>query len=163
MNGIFFLMGSNVGNRLKNLRDAESKLIKKGIQIVEESSIYETEPWGKSDQEWFLNVVVQIETSESPQELLQTILCIEEEIGRVREEKWGARIIDIDILYFYNQVVTTKNLKIPHDGIPIRKFTLVPLVEMQPFEKHPVSNKSQTEMLAECTDLLDCRLTDYKL
>ncbi|MEM7296901.1 MAG: 2-amino-4-hydroxy-6-hydroxymethyldihydropteridine diphosphokinase [Bacteroidota bacterium] len=163
MNGIYLLLGSNMGNKLEYLREAETQLISRGIQVIDESSIYETEPWGKKDQSWFLNIVLQIETQQAPEELLESILEIEKSLGRIRVEKWGERCIDIDILYYHDQQLHTDNLQIPHLGIPDRRFTLIPLAEMHPLEIHPSLNKSQMELLAECTDPLDCRLTDYKL
>lgn len=163
MNGIYLLLGSNLGNRLEYLREAEKLLIASGILIVDESSIYETAPWGKSDQAWFLNVIVQVETSYNPEKLLNRLLDIEKELGRERVEKWGERSIDIDILYYHNETIDLPTLKIPHPGIPSRRFTLIPLAEMCSMESHPVLNKTQWELLAECTDPLDCKLTDYKL
>lgn len=163
MNGIYILLGSNMGNRLEYLKEAESLIIQSGIQVIDESSIYETEPWGKSDQDWFLNVVLQIETSKEPSDLLDTLLSVEHSLGRIREEKWGERCIDIDILYYHNQIIHTEKLNIPHPGIPERRFTLIPLVEMCPMEEHPKTNQNQMQLLAECTDELDCKLTDYKL
>lgn len=163
MNGIYLLLGSNMGNRMEYLREAEAQLISKGIQVIDESSIYETEPWGKKDQSWFLNIVLQIETQETPETLLTSILEIEKNLGRIREEKWGERCIDIDILYYHEQILESEHLQIPHPGIPKRRFTLIPLAEMCPLELHPSLNKSQMELLAECTDQLDCKLTDYKL
>ena len=163
MNGIYLLLGSNIGNRLAYLKEAATLLSKENIIIIEESSIYETEPWGPKDQDWFLNVILEISTSYDPKELLEVVLKIESELGRVRKEKWGERCIDIDILYFKDEVVDDTNLSIPHLGIPNRKFTLMPLAEMCPLEKHPTLDKTQMELLAECTDPLDCILTDYKL
>ena len=163
MNGIYLLLGSNIGNRLAYLKEAATLLSKENIIIIEESSIYETEPWGPKDQDWFLNVILEISTSYDPKELLEVVLKIESELGRVRKEKWGERCIDIDILYFKNEVVDDTNLSLPHLGIPNRKFTLMPLAEMCPLEKHPTLDKTQMELLAECTDPLDCILTDYKL
>ncbi|WP_370087633.1 2-amino-4-hydroxy-6-hydroxymethyldihydropteridine diphosphokinase [Ekhidna sp.] len=163
MNGIYLLLGSNMGNRLEYLREAEQLLIQHGIHVIDESSIYETEPWGKENQDWFLNVVLQIECSKSPEELLTTILSIEKSLGRIRKEKWGERSIDIDILYFHDEIVETDQLTVPHPGIPDRKFTLIPLVEMCPIEIHPTLNQNQMELLAACKDELDCKLTDYKL
>ncbi|WP_420575637.1 2-amino-4-hydroxy-6-hydroxymethyldihydropteridine diphosphokinase [Ekhidna sp.] len=163
MNGIYLLLGSNMGNRLEYLREAEQQLIANGIQVIDESSVYETEPWGKKNQDWFLNVILQIETSKNPSELLKTILKIEKSLGRIRKEKWGERCIDIDILYYHDHVVKHENLIIPHKGIPDRRFTLVPLVEMCPLETHPILSKTHMQLLAECSDELDCRLTDYKL
>lgn len=163
MNGVYLLLGSNMGNRMEYLREAEKLLIKNNIQVIDESSIYETEPWGKADQAWFLNIVLQVNTSFEPELLLEKILSIETELGRVRKEKWGERPIDIDILYFNHEVIKTKELEIPHSGIPTRRFTLIPLAEMCPLEVHPLISQNQLEMLAACTDELDCRLTDYKL
>ena len=163
MNGIYLLLGSNIGNRLAYLKEAATLLSKENIIIIEESSIYETEPWGPKDQDWFLNVILEISTSYEPKELLEVVLKIESELGRVRKEKWGERCIDIDILYFKDEVVDDTNLSIPHLGIPNRKFTLMPLAEMCPLEKHPTLDKTQMELFAECTDPLDCILTDYKL
>ena len=91
MNGIYILLGSNMGNRLEYLKEAENLLIQRGIQIVDESSVYETEPWGKKDQDWFLNVILQIETSNQPVELLKIMLDVEKNLGRIRKDKWGER------------------------------------------------------------------------
>lgn len=163
MNGIYVLLGSNMGNRLEYLREAEWLMIREKIQIVEESSIYETEPWGKKDQEWFLNVILQLETSKHPTELLETLLGIEQALGRIRKEKWGERCIDMDLLYYHNEVLKSETLTVPHPGISDRKFTLLPLVEMCPLESHPINNKTQMQLLADCDDELDCRITDYRL
>lgn len=163
MNGIYLLMGSNLGNRLEYLKEATRLLLASGVQVLDESSIYETEPWGQNRQDWFLNVVLEVNTSKSPIDLLDTILGIEKQLGRVRKEKWGERTIDIDILYFHNQIVNEDRLSLPHKGIKERRFTLIPLVEMMPLEIHPTLKKTQLELLAECTDPLDCNLTDYKL
>ncbi len=163
MNGIYLLMGSNMGNRLEYLREAVSHLLEANITIIEESSIYETEPWGPKNQDWYLNVILEVSTSLSPQDLLSCVLAIEKNLGRIRKEKWGERSIDIDILYYHSQVMNTQNLTLPHPGIPDRRFTLVPLVEMIPFSEHPTLKKDQMELLAACQDPLDCKLTDYKL
>ena len=163
MNGIYLLLGSNIGNRLEYLREAENLLIQHNIHIIDESSIYETEPWGNKNQGWFLNIVLEVKTSFSEKELLKEIQTIENHIGRIRKEKWGERCIDIDILYYNNQIIDTKELTLPHAGIISRRFTLVPLVEMCPLEMHPQEEKNQMELLADCSDVLACRLTDYKL
>jgi len=152
-----------MGNKLEYLKEAEKALIEKGVQVIDESSIYETEPWGKENQDWFLNVILQIETTKEPTELLKMIINVEKELGRIRKEKWGERCIDIDILYYHNIIVNEEHLTIPHSGIPTRRFTLIPLVEICPLEEHPQLHKTQMELLAECNDPLDCRLTDYKL
>lgn len=163
MNGIYLLLGSNLGNRLEYLREAARQLAEQGIKIIDESSVYETEPWGPKDQNWFLNIVLEVATSRHPQLLLETILTIEKKLGRKRREKWGERCIDIDILYYKAEITEAVNLAVPHPGIPQRRFTLVPLVEMAPLEFHPTLNKNHLELLAACTDPLDCKLTDYTL
>lgn len=152
-----------MGNRLTYLQEAARLLSSFGIQILDESSIYETEPWGPKNQRWFLNVVLEVLTSKKADELLECILKVETLLGRVRKEKWGERCIDIDILYYQNEVVDTKELSLPHPGIPDRRFTLLPLVEMAPLETHPVLGKNQMELLAVCNDVLDCKLTELKL
>ncbi len=163
MNGIYLLLGSNMGNRLEYLREAENLLIREGIHILDESSVYETEPWGKKDQDWFLNVILQIDTNKQPAELMESLLEVEKQLGRIRQEKWGERCIDIDILYYHDKVIASEDLTLPHPGIPQRKFTLVLLAEMCPLELHPITGKTQIQLLADCTDDLDCKLTDYKL
>lgn len=157
------LLGSNLGDRVDNLRSAERLLEESKIKTLNESSIYETEPWGKHDQCWFLNVVLQVETSVTPKELLDTCLNVEKEMGRKRIEKWGSRLIDIDILYYNEVVLLQDGLTIPHPEIATRKFTLVPMSELAPAFVHPNLNLSQTELLAKCTDELDCRLTEFRL
>ena len=113
MNGIYLLLGSNLGDRLGNLKKAEDLLEKAKIKVLNESSIYETEPWGKQDQPWFFNVVLQIETSLRPVELLEKCLEVELSMGRHRKEKWGERIIDIDILY-YDDVIEENRTSYPY-------------------------------------------------
>lgn len=163
MNGIYLLLGSNVGDRLENLKKASSLLIERKIQTIEESSIYETSPWGVMDQGWFLNIVLEVQTTYLPEILLQEILSVETMMGRERKEKWGERLIDIDILYYKDQVVGTEDLIIPHPGIPERRFVLVPMAELNPFADHPTLKKNQLELLADCKDDLDCIKTAFKL
>ncbi|MEO1256451.1 MAG: 2-amino-4-hydroxy-6-hydroxymethyldihydropteridine diphosphokinase, partial [Bacteroidota bacterium] len=105
MNGIYLLLGSNIGNRLEYLIETEKLLIQKKIKVIDESSVYETEPWGNENQDWFLNIVLQIETSLTAKQLLKVALEVEKEIGRIREEKWGARCIDVDILYYNEEII----------------------------------------------------------
>jgi len=158
MKGIFLLLGSNLGNREEGLHKAIETLKSDKIKVIEKSFIYETAAWGIRDQQAFLNQIVEIETSLTPPELLQLILNVELEIGRVRQRKWGERIIDIDILYYHNYVCEEKDLLIPHPGIPDRKFTLIPLVEMCPDQIHPVLKRSQTQLLESCKDELQVSL-----
>nr|WP_281012970.1 2-amino-4-hydroxy-6-hydroxymethyldihydropteridine diphosphokinase [Pseudothermotoga thermarum] len=130
-------MGSNLENRLKNIQNACLLMEKRQIQIVRKSSIYETKPYGKTDQPDFLNCVVEVETTLTPTRLLENLLEIEKILGRVRTEKWGPRTIDLDILLYGNIVFETQNLTIPHYDLLNRQFFLVPLVELKVFH-HPV-------------------------
>ncbi len=163
MNGIYLLLGSNKGDRMQQLNLACLLLQKRKIDISAHSSVYETAPWGIKDQAWFLNAVVRITTPLPPEALLETCLDVEEEMGRKREIKWGPRIIDIDILFYEDLVISTKNLSLPHPGIPERRFTLVLLNELIPNEMHPTLQKTQAELLRKCKDPSECRITNYQL
>lgn len=163
MNGVYLLLGSNIGDRLSNLKKAQTLLQECDLKVLNESSIYETEPWGKSEQSWFLNVVVQIETILTPQRLLEVCLGVEQTMDRIRGEKWDARIIDIDILYYNHEVINSAMLKVPHPEIPNRRFTLVPLSELCPNQPHPILGQTQVELLVKCEDELDCKLTEFQL
>jgi len=154
MTGIYLLLGTNIGNRSKNLERARELLVSNGITIRRESNIYETAAWGKEDQEPFLNQVVEVETGKSPQRMLFIANMIEKEMGRERFEKWGSRLIDIDILYFGDIVFEDENLFIPHAEIQNRRFTLAPLAEIAPQFLHPKLKKTQSQLLAECPDPL---------
>jgi len=155
MEGIFLLLGSNLGNRSEVLEKTIRTLESSGIQVEKKSSVYETAAWGKTDQQAFLNQVLQIETHLEARQLLDLILDIELELGRIRKVKWGERLIDIDILYYHDTICKENDLQIPHPGIPHRRFTLVPLVEISPSFIHPEHEKSQNELLANCEDNLE--------
>ncbi|HEY9116256.1 MAG TPA: 2-amino-4-hydroxy-6-hydroxymethyldihydropteridine diphosphokinase [Roseivirga sp.] len=155
MSGIYLLLGSNIGKRFKNLERARELIVSNSITIRKESKIYETAAWGNEDQEAFLNQVIEVETGKSPQRLLKITQQIENEMGRVRYEKWGKRLIDIDILYFGDLVFAEDDLSLPHPGISDRRFTLVPLVEIAPDLVHPELKKTQTELLELCPDSLE--------
>ncbi len=152
------LLGTNLGDRNQNLKMAR-ELIKKEIGLISRnSSVYETAAWGVTDQADFLNQVVIIETAMAPEVLLKKCLGIEHQMGRVRIRKWDKRFIDIDILYFEDQIIDTKYLTIPHPGIQDRRFTLVPLVEVVPNQLHPILSKTHTLLLEECPDKLTVEL-----
>ncbi|HET8858732.1 2-amino-4-hydroxy-6-hydroxymethyldihydropteridine diphosphokinase [Marivirga sp.] len=155
MEGIFLLLGSNLGDRYLNLLHAVESLEKKAIKNENVSSIFETAAWGKTDQQAFLNQVLKIQTKLRPHDLLKVILEIEIDLGRVRKLKWGERLIDIDILYYHDLEIEEDDLKIPHPGIPDRKFTLTPLVEIASDFIHPILNKTQLELLNSCKDNLE--------
>ena len=163
MKGIYLLLGTNLGDRLENLKKAAEILESMNLSIVDYSSVYESAPWGKEDQPWFLNMVLRIDTIMPPEKLLDACLETEKRMGRVREIKLGERIIDVDILYYDNEIINEENLIIPHPGIPSRQFTLIPLVEISPDEVHPSLVKSNTQLLEKCKDSLDCKISDFEL
>ncbi len=154
MEGIFLLLGTNLGNRQDNLQKARQLISQQAGEVIHSSSIYETEAWGETDQPLFLNQVIQINTNLPPEMLLERLQGIEEAMGRVRHRKWGERVIDIDILYYYDKIIDTKTLKVPHPGIPQRRFTLAPLCEIAAEAMHPTIHKTQQELLNACTDPL---------
>jgi len=145
----YLSLGSNLGDRSRNLVQAISCLEKHG-QVIRTSSFYETEPVEFAQQPWFLNCVIALETPETPDLLLVKILAIERNLGRVRnpEEKKGPRLIDIDILLFGHLVTHSPSLQIPHPQMNQRRFVLEPLVEIAPEAFHPVLKQSAQEMLA---------------
>ena len=149
---VFLGLGSNLGNRKENLRMARMCIAQIVGLITKESSIYETTAWGIIEQNAFLNQVIAIETIYSPSAVLHLILKIEKDIGRVREIKWGERIIDIDILYYDNEIVSTETLNIPHLFIQERNFVLVPLTEIAGNFLHPKLLKTNQDLLNESID-----------
>lgn len=156
-NQTYLMLGSNLGERAKNLEKA-IKLIGHRIGVVfKKSSVYETKPWGKSDQPDFLNIALIVRSSLKPNQSLYQALSIEQEMGRNREEKWGARIIDIDLLYVDNAIINAEDLTLPHPGIAQRRFVLEPLTEIAPDFIHPTLKKNHKSLLALCTDLLAVR------
>lgn len=153
----YLLLGSNLGDRKLMLKNAAAVISQKIGVIESYSSIYETLAWGIEDQPAFLNQVIKVETSLHPQKLLTTINGIEKELGRVRHQKWGERLIDIDILYYNEDIIETENLVIPHPEIINRRFTLIPLAEIAPNYVHPVIKKNQTALLEICKDKLEVK------
>src|SRR5690349_22735984 len=141
-NGIFLLLGTNLGDRMANLSAARDYIQQNAGTIIKQSSIYKTAAWGKTDQPDFYNQAVVLDTALSPHELLDTVLGIENVMGRKREEKWGARLIDIDILFYGEMVVTKPQLTIPHPGIPHRRFVLQPMAEIAGEFIHPELRKT---------------------
>ena len=162
MNGIYLLLGSNLGDRFGIIQSSISEISKRIGKVVAESSMYITDPWGYENQPRYLNKVVQVETTLSPEKILEFINKIEHDFGRVRREKWKERLIDIDILYYQNEVLNTSSLNIPHPQIPFRKFTLIPLNEIAANEIHPVLKKTQKELLEENDDTLLVRKISRK-
>jgi len=140
-------LGSNVGAREEMLQTAIDRLQSPELRIVRASSIYETEPQGRRNQRWFLNLVVEAETDLFPRQLLGRIAKIEQELGRRRMMANGPRTIDIDILFYGNFVVETPELKIPHPRFAERRFVLAPMMELAPELRDPVSRRTMRELL----------------
>ena len=155
MNTVYLLTGGNMGNRLNHLQQAAEFIQQKCGKIVAQSSIYETEAWGKTDQPAFLNQALQVETDLSPDALMQALLDIETEMGRTRTIKMGPRFIDLDILLIDDLIQTSALLTIPHPALPLRKFALLPLAEIAPLLMHPLEKKSILELLEICPDTLN--------
>lgn len=128
-------LGSNIGDKLSNIERALDLLCADGaIRLVRRSRAYRTAAWGKTDQDWFVNICASIATALDPHALLVRCLGVEQQLGRVRRERWGPRIVDIDILTYRDAIIDTADLKIPHPLIEQRAFVLVPLVEIAPDE-----------------------------
>jgi len=155
MSTAHLLIGGNLGDRKENLLTAISLINEQCGTLTRSSSVYETEAWGKTDQPLFLNQALEISTSLNARQLMRKILKIEKEMGRVRKEKLGPRIIDIDILLYENEIHDLRFLKIPHPEMHNRRFVLVPLAEIDPTLQHPVLKKSIAELIEECPDNLE--------
>lgn len=145
---VYIGLGSNLGDRKENIQTALRRL-ETTSHIVKVSEIIETEPYGKTDQPSFLNCVVEIDTNLTPDELLENLLNIEKEMGRVRLEKWGPRVIDLDILFYGNLVIKNERLTIPHYDFEKRIFFVKPMNEIAPDFVHPISLKSMKYLLYE--------------
>jgi len=153
MVGIYLGLGTNLGDRLSNLNQCLGELKSHcGLQLIEISSIYETEPYGIADQPYFYNLVVEIDTHLDPFRLLKTIQQLEKKIGRFETYRWGPRVIDIDILSYHNIIIEHTELIIPHKQLHLRRFVLIPLREIAGQFLHPKLKKTIEQMLIECQD-----------
>ncbi len=158
MKTVYLSLGSNLGDRERNLARAVTALASRGVCVVRQSSVYETEPVDVRQQGWFLNCVVEAETERMPRQLLSGLLEVERELGRRRRVPRGPRSIDLDILFYGTSIVRLPELEIPHPRLTGRRFVLVPLNEIAPALRHPVLNKAVTELLAETSDQSQVRL-----
>jgi len=157
MNNVFLLFGGNLGDRFELIADAIDLTQRAIGEIVKASSVYESAPWGFEHENKFLNKVIIVNTSYSPQSILKTIQKIETKLGRVRNKTgmYSGRTIDIDILFYEDLVMNEEDLKIPHPLLHERRFTLQPLVEIAPNFEHPVLNKTMRQLLEICPDKQD--------
>lgn len=149
---VFVGMGSNLGDRVAALRTACHRLAERGLAVRATSSLYLTEPVDAPLQEWFVNAVLEGRSDLGPEEVLEALLAVETELGRVRAERHGPRTLDLDLLLHGDDVRDTDVLQLPHPRMTERRFVLVPLAELAPDCRHPVSGLSVREMLERCPD-----------
>src|SRR5579884_1917072 len=149
MKTVYLALGSNVGDRESHLARARERLDGDGIRVLRGSSIYETEPRDFPDQPWFLNQVLEAETSLFPKQLLARTQKLERALGRVTTHPKGPRTIDIDILFYGDTIVSVPGLDIPHARLADRRFVLEPLAELAPDMRHPRTGATITELLAQ--------------
>ena len=159
---VYLCIGSNMGDKVNFIHQAASLLANsENIKLVRASTLYESEPWGEKNQPWFVNAALEVKTTLSPQEFLKKIQEIEVKLGRVRDEntqKWGPRKIDIDIIFWGNEIINEENLKVPHPYAHKRAFVLVPLLELIPDFIHPVLKKTLLDIHSELNEPEDVYL-----
>jgi len=156
----YLLLGGNLGERLTFVANAREGIKAQVGDIVQSSKVYETAAWGNTEQPAYLNQVLEVQTELPPELLLQKVNALEQELGRVRLEHWGARVIDIDILFYEELVLQSQRLTVPHPQLHLRRFTLLPLADIAPNLMHPLLQKTVRELLAICPDVLEVR--EYK-
>jgi 2-amino-4-hydroxy-6-hydroxymethyldihydropteridine diphosphokinase len=152
MTKTYLLLGSNMGNREAFLSKALTEIDATIGKISKKSKIYQTEPWGEKEQEDFLNIAIEVETKLKPKKILEKIHEIEKLLDREETYKWGPREIDIDILFYGEEMISEVDLTIPHPFIHERKFTLIPLAEIAPELYHPIMGANIMDLLLECED-----------
>ena len=146
-------IGSNLGTSGENCVEAIEKISTNDhIKIISKSSFYKTAPIGDIEQDWFINSVIRVDTKLNPKELLLTLLNIESEMGRIRKEKWGPRLIDLDLLFYDKLILNQEGITLPHPEIQKRNFVLVPLNEISENLTHPILKKTVKTLLQESSD-----------
>jgi 2-amino-4-hydroxy-6-hydroxymethyldihydropteridine diphosphokinase len=161
---VFLGLGSNIGQRHGYL-NAATTAIKQiaGVNVIWASSVYESDPVGKTDQPKFLNAVLELETTLLPPALLGELKAVEQSLGRTVTERWGPREIDIDILLYDGLVYEDETLRVPHSELERRKFVLIPLCEIAPAVVHPVTGLTATEMARACPDTTKVVKTSFSI
>jgi 2-amino-4-hydroxy-6-hydroxymethyldihydropteridine diphosphokinase len=160
MTKVYIALGSNVGDRATNLREAVRLIDEAEVRVQKRAAVYETEPLGYVEQDWFLNSVVEAETELSAVELLHTLRAIEERMGSKKAFVNGPRLIDLDILLYGDETILQNELQVPHPRMLQRKFVLVPLAEIAPELKHPSWSGAAQQMLAQTPDRSEVRKVD---
>ena len=162
MTVVYLSIGSNKGDKVNFIHQAASLIANsENIKLVRASTLYESEPWGEKNQPWFVNAALEVKTTLSSQEFLKKMQEIETKLGRVHNEntpKWGPREIDIDIIFWGNEIINEENLKVPHPYAHKRSFVLVPLLELIPDFEHPVLKKTLLEIHSELNEPEDVYL-----
>ena len=160
MNSVFLLLGGNIGNTNQFFINATGQISEKIGSVITKSSLYQTEPWGFECSQYFLNQVLEISTELQPIEILENCKTIEKNLGRTLKtiNDYESRVIDIDILFYNNEIFTSNDLIIPHPRLHLRKFTLLPLNEVIPDFIHPQLNKKISKLLEECEDNGFCKI-----
>jgi 2-amino-4-hydroxy-6-hydroxymethyldihydropteridine diphosphokinase len=159
---VYLSMGSNVGDRVENLKQAIAKLPATGASVTRTSSFYETEPVDFLQQDWFVHCAVEAETGLAPLDLLRAVRAIEARMGSKKPVPKGPRLLDIDVLLYADEIVQTAELQIPHPRMQQRRFVLVPLNEIAPRVLHPQIELTVSELLARCQDAAEVRLLTPK-
>lgn len=160
MSLVYLLLGANLGDRFLQMSKAFDEISLQVGAVTNRSSLYQTAAWGVEEEPPYLNQVVELQTTLSPQELLKTINGIEDKLGRTRKLKWESRVIDIDILFYDDEIINDPNLIVPHPYLHKRKFVLVPLAEITSGLVHPVLNKNVQQLLSELDDPLEVKKVD---
>ncbi len=160
MNNAYLLIGGNLGDVARTFDEARALISRECGSITSKSALYKTAPWGFTGQNHFLNQVLVVHTPLEGAELMQKILAIEKSLGRARGEKYGPRIVDIDILMIDDMIINEPDLQVPHPQLPNRRFALEPLAELCPNLFHPVMHKTIHQLLLDCSDLLDVERLD---
>lgn len=150
----YLLLGTNLGDRAQNLNTAIAFIEKEVGEVFKKSSVYETAAWGKTDQPGFLNLAIGVKTDVAPLVLLNILLGIEKKMGRVRMERWGERLIDIDIIFYADKIVNDDQLTLPHPEMHKRRFVLEPLNEIAADFVHPILKEKVSSILSNLTDEL---------